>query len=307
MEEEGEERAFFAKRNGLFVKWITVLRSKPDRGRQLCHERDAFGKPGGMVRAAQGIWFLVLLDFGFAQSEMEKGVMLPSPVRVTGEVRDEGGRPLADVWINHTGVHIENVRTDSQGRFDIETRAPAIVFRKDGFQSRYLRVSGGGQELAITLSGPTPRMKECGAYSGCTSLKGGRSIFCLPEIREVKVTKQRNDVDYGWRWYGIKARNGKVGVQHGSGGMWGPGLPSDEDVWSARDYTERAYRDREGFAIIDARGRSPEGKCWRVVGRAFETASYRNIPEGDTGLLDRLLDGVCVNTGAAWYKSSQRR
>jgi len=31
------------------------------------------------------------------------------------------------------------------------------------------------------------------------------------------------------------------------------------------------------------------------VGHAFETASYRNVPEQDASLLDRVLDGLCVD------------
>ena len=219
--------------------------------------------------------------------------MLPSRVRLYGVVVDSAGEPLGDVRINHTGVRAETIRTDLHGRFDIETSAPAVVFRKDGFQSRYWRVSGD-RELAVTLNAATSRAKECRAVSGCVSLKGFLSTFCLPRVPGVNISKQNNDVDYGQRWFWIRTPGGKAGIQHASGLHWG-GLPIDYDVWSARDYAETAYVDREGFRVIDARGKGADGRCWRLVGHAFETASYRNVPEQDASLLDRVLDGLCVD------------
>lgn len=224
--------------------------------------------------------------------------MLPSAVRLSGVVTDNGGTPLSDVWINHTGVRVENIKTDSHGRFDIETRAPAVVFRKNGFQSKYWRVSGDGP-VTVVLTGPAPQAKACRAVSSCLTIEGFMSAFCLPGIPGVNVGKQSNDIDYGQRFFWVKTQDGQAGIQHAAGGMWGPGLPLDEDVWSARDYMETTYIDREGFSIIDARGKSGDGKCWRVLGHAFETASYRNVSAQDASLLDRVLDGACVKTTSA--------
>src|SRR5207245_9338666 len=103
----------------------------------------------------------------------------------------------------------------------------------------------------------------------------------------------------------VRAPSGKDGIQLTDGLMWDPGLPFDEDVWSAHDYVETTFSDTECFSIIDARGKSIDGKCWRVLAHVFETASYRNVPEEDTALLDRVLDGACVE--ATQVKSRQRR
>ncbi len=218
--------------------------------------------------------------------------MLPSPIRLSGVVTDTLGKPIPGVWINHTGSRFENITTDRAGRFDIETGAPAVVFRGDGFQSRYWKVNQSG---AITIAlAPAPRAKACGQPSRCMSLEGFHACFCLPRIRGVKVSAQGNDVDYGQRLFQVKTRNGTVAIQHAAGGMWGSGLPFNEDVWSASEYSEKTWVDDKGFFIIDARGKSANGRCWRVLGHAFETASYRNVPEQDTVLLDRVLDGACV-------------
>lgn len=234
---------------------------------------------------------MVLLGHAFAQPRKE-ALMLASPVRLSGVVVSSDGRPLSDVWINHTGVRVENIKTNSSGQFDIHTRAPAIVFSKDGFQSKYWQVTGES-DARIILVGAAPRMRQCGTFSHCVSLKGFMSAFCLPSIPGVNVSKQGNDVDYGSRSCWITTPGGTPGIQHAAGGMWGPGLPFDEDVWSARNYSERTYVDDEGYNIIDARGKSSDGKCWRVLGHVFETAAYRNVAEPDTPLLDRVLDGAC--------------
>jgi len=240
------------------------------------------------------IIYIGFCGVSFAQSPTEKALMLPSPVRLAGIVDDNRGQPLGDVWINHTGVRIENIRTDAQGHFDIKTRAPAIVFRKDGFESKYLRVSGEALGLAITLEPSTNRARACTSSSRCISLKGFMSWFCLPKVKGVNVTKQNNDVDYGQRVLWVTTQAGQEAIQHAAGGMWGDGWPLDQDVWSAVNYTETSYVDPDGFLIIDARGNSPDGTYWRVLGHAFETASYRHVSKEAAAILDRVLDGVCV-------------
>jgi len=219
--------------------------------------------------------------------------MLPAPVKLTGVVTDNTGQPLKGVWIDHTGASVENIVTDSNGQFDIETRAPAVVFRQNGFKSKYWRVGDTGH-VKIVLDGPAPLFKECSTLSRCESIRGFHSTFCLPQIKGVHVSKQGNDVDYGQRSFWVTAPAGRVWLQHASGPMWGEGLPFNEQVWSAKDYAEMTYRDRDGFWIIDARGTSSYGLHWRLLGHPFETAEYRAIPEGSTALLDKVLDGACV-------------
>ena len=232
-----------------------------------------------------------LVGSSVAQSPREKALLLPSEIHLSGVVTDSGGRPLADVWIDHSGT---SGKTDSEGRFDIRTRAPAVVFRSRGFQSKYYRLTGD-VTLAVALDGPTSPLQQCGACTNCVPLEGSRGVLCLPRVRGVHVSALGNDIDYGKRWFWIKTRTGKkTGIQHAAGGMWGSGLPFDEDVWSAREYRETDYRDASGLRVIDARGKNADGTCWRMLGKFGETASYRNVPAEDTPLLDEVLDGATV-------------
>ena len=136
-------------------------------------------------------------------------------------------------------------------------------------------------------------MRPC-RVPGCVFLKYFGNAFCLPKVRGVHVSKQGNDVDYGYRSFWIATPEGKVGVQHGSGPLWGSGFPFDQDVWSAAAYRETSYQDREGFLITDARGETTDGKHWRVLGHAFETVSYRGVSAQDAAVLDRVIDGACI-------------
>jgi len=196
------------------------------------------------------------------------------------------------VWIQHASLKYPSGKTDAQGRFDFRTQAPAIVFRKDGFSGSYHRVQGD-ETLAIQLA-PAGQFRMCQSSSDCVSLKGWPSRFCFQKVHGVKVTAQGNDIAYGQRWFVIQTPAGKRGIQHGAGGMWSFGLPFDEDVWSATEYSETDYRDPDGFLIIDARGQNASGEHCRVLGHFGETASYRKVQAQDAGLLDKVLDSACV-------------
>lgn len=220
---------------------------------------------------------------------------LPSPIRLSGIVTDAAGQPLSQVSINHALLSLASSKTDALGRFEIETRAPAIVFRKAGFQGKYLRIANDFKNpLTIVLSGPAPPMKPCTASSRCAGLRFFGSAFCLPRIHGVHISKQVNDVDYGCRGFWVPRQGTKVGVQHGSGPMWGDGLPQNETVWSATEYKETDYVDSKGFLITDARGKTTDGKYWRTLGHAFETVEYAGLPAQDAAALDPVIDGACV-------------
>jgi hypothetical protein len=235
-----------------------------------------------------------LFSAGLAQVQTarENALFLLKPVHLSGIVMDSNGKPLQHVWINHDSLRERTVETDGEGRFDFVTQAPALVFRKAGFDASYYRVE---RDATLRLKlGSAQRMLECPESSDCVSLKGFTSAFCLPKLRRIKITKQGNDIDYGQRWFVIHTATGKNGIQHAAGPMWGTGIPFDQDVWSAVEYTETDYQDLDGFLVVDARGKDAKGQCWRVLGHFGETASYRNVSSDDASTLDKVLDGVCL-------------
>jgi hypothetical protein len=248
---------------------------------------------GGVLRSLLPLCIAPFLAITFAQSQEKRALMLPSPVRLVGIVTDNSGVPLSDVWINHTGDRFKEVSSDPQGRFDFQTSAPAIVFRKRGFQSKYHRVDRSAT-ISIQLEARQPALPLCTRHSGCLSLQGFGGAFCLTKVSGVKATAQGNDVDYGGRSFVIVTHSGKNSIEHGGGPMWGEGMPFDEDVWSAQEYVEANYRDADGFAVVDARGKNKDGTHWRSLGRFGETATYHNALEQNAMALDKVLDRVCV-------------
>jgi len=67
-------------------------------------------------------------------------------------------------------------------------------------------------------------------------------------------------------------------------------------VWSAEEYHETVYPFL-GFAVDDARGRTPNGRYWRslhLFQGVHEEASYHDVDQATAALFDRVLDGVCL-------------
>lgn len=236
---------------------------------------------------------LVCLGSAPAQTARHDDLLLKTSIQLSGTVTDSSGNPLSGVSIYHSGTRAFTPTTNDLGRFKIDTRAPAIVFRKAGFNAKYYRTEQDAV-VNIALEPAADALKTCPSSSRCLSLDVFLAAFCLVKVHGVEATRQGNDIDYVQRQFLIRTPRGIGGIQHAAGPLWGSGLPLDEDVWSAIKYEERDYLDRDGFQVLDARGTYPNGNRWRVLGRAFETASYRNLPVVEARVLDRVLDSVCL-------------
>jgi hypothetical protein len=54
-----------------------------------------------------------------------------------------------------------------------------------------------------------------------------------------------------------------------------------------------------GVHIIDARGKTADGKLWRSVGLRNESAFYSDADFKSAAIMDRILDGLSVISRAA--------
>jgi hypothetical protein len=216
--------------------------------------------------------------------------LLPGALFVTGLVVDPDGRPLSGVRVDHHENRRKTVVTDSDGRFQLQTKAPALVLRKVGYRSHFIRTLAAKQARIVLEPFPgTPRF--CSVESPCESIVGWQAKFCFPKVEGVETSKQGRDIDYGIRYYSIpKTGDDAIEIMHGAGPVWSRGIPLDEDVWESVEYAEVGYAQD----ILDARGRTADGKRWRYLGRSGESASYHDVDEGLARILDRVLDGVCV-------------
>jgi hypothetical protein len=224
----------------------------------------------------------------YGQTNSDAGLVAAQTV--SGAVVDREGKPIAGVRIDHAG---KEFFTDAGGRFQLTTQSPAIVFRKVGYTSYFLRTLKAG-ELRIALEPADARAPQaCSGRSRCESIEGWSAVFCFPAVQGVTVGQPGRDVDYGFRSYFIDRPEGALGIGHGSGPLWSFGLPMDRDVWQSIEYRETVSTDGSGL-MVDARGRTAAGKLWRSLGRFGESASYYNLDSDSAKLLDRVLDGVCL-------------
>ncbi len=158
-------------------------------------------------------------------------LLFSKPVTVCGITVDSSGSPVRGVRIAYVAVQgplalMEPfTETNADGRFRFETLGPAIVFRKDGFESQFVRVSSGQIELRIVLK-PAPVadvIPICQAGSHCASI----GMFCLPRIKGVGIGNKEWDIDASERSFTVRTKFRHWQMIHGAGPSWGgPGPPS---------------------------------------------------------------------------------
>lgn len=243
------------------------------------------------MRKAANVVFAFALVCLHAQTR--NSLLLPESRRVTGVVIDSAGMPVANAHLDHTGDLRRAHTTDSEGRFELDTRAPAIVIRKGGFRSELLP-NRDATEVRITLQEQkVSRFSTCSSRGQYQGIEGWGASFEFPKVQNVKASQQGRDIDYGMRFYYLKTKQGAKGIGHGSGPMWSIGIPLDEDIWRSVAYEEVTYDD-EGKKIIDARGKLANGSRWRYLGKFGESASYSDADESAAKILDQVLDGACL-------------
>jgi len=207
---------------------------------------------------------------------------------VHGVVVDAQGAPIADVCIDHYGGVYCNAKTDALGTFRIETSAPAVVFRKPNYEPE--RVKLDRDDLRVEMRASSLQAPVCAQR--CSN--GWRGLLCFPEVKGVKVSESRWDVDYVNTGYLARVGKNKGFINHGQGSSWSLGLPSDKDVWDSTEYAERDFITPWGGLLVDARGKKVDSTVWRYMGIVSESASYDGVDAPEVAaLLDRVLDGFC--------------
>jgi hypothetical protein len=261
-----------------------------------------FPVPGASSRWQRGLrWKLavgIIAVAVWAPAQTFEDLLLPNPRHIEGVVVETDGRPVVGATIDHTNDRRRVHQTDSDGRFILDTRAPALVVRKPGFQSELIRTQDA-TELRIVLRRRTQghSLPPCGNGGRYEGIKGWGALLRFPIIPGVKASRQGRDIDYGIRFYYIKTNDGSKGIRHGSGPMWGFGIPSDLDVWQTVKFAETSSV-AEGQTITDARGRFANGRWWRFLGRFGESADYSGVDTATAKILDKVIDGACLNSAA---------
>jgi hypothetical protein len=127
-----------------------------------------------------------------------------SLVHITGFVVDLSGNPVAGAAIVHAGRAMPI--TDTEGRFEVDTSAPAFVVRKSGFRSEFVRINSANvPRITIQTIKETMTFPTCSG-SGLIGIKGFQSEFHFHKLRSVIIGRQGGDVDFGQRSYYVETK-----------------------------------------------------------------------------------------------------
>jgi hypothetical protein len=226
-------------------------------------------------------------------------LFFPAPVTVSGVATDAAGRPIPGVRVEYLALPDElaakatPVETDANGRFRFQTLGPAVVFRKEAYETQLVRIAAGQAELHVVMApAPAPeQLPACAASPSCISAASGR--LCLPKVRKVEVGPEEVSGTAMERAFTVQTPYGPRKMTYGAGsGAPGPN-PRARDIWSAVEYKERIH-ESGGVRVTDVHGKTANGRAWRYFGLAGESASYSDLDRDAAALLDRVLDGVCV-------------
>jgi hypothetical protein len=117
-----------------------------------------------------------------------------SLVHIAGFVVDLSGNPVQGAAIVHAGPTAPI--TDAEGRFEVDTSAPAFVIRKSGFRSEFVRINSANVPR-ITIQ----KLKETMTFPTCSGAAAGNE----------GVLDARGEFANGNRWRSL-GRSGETAV-----------------------------------------------------------------------------------------------
>jgi hypothetical protein len=91
------------------------------------------------------MWKIVLQIILAVGCMRAQDLLLPQARHIVGTVVDQEGKPVVEASIGHPNDFRQTHQTDSAGRFEVDTRAPALVVRKAGFRSELVRTQDGAE------------------------------------------------------------------------------------------------------------------------------------------------------------------
>jgi len=260
-------------------------------------------------------WWAILLpaavlSIALPQPAWFDPYLLPSPVIFRGTVVDTNNQPLAHVRISGVekdGEFLLPVDAGDDGRFNLLTRSPSLVFRKDGFEGRFVRVSSSENARVELNSLSAGRFPECASKVRC----GAPDVFCIPDGHGLRRKDEtgRAVIDAWVETFSLsKPGNQRAVLTHGAGPSW-RGEPRLKQIWSSVKYTEQ-QKQVHRLTVIDARGTNAAGKLWRNVGVDYtkrsggepyqvgESLFYEDRTPKEAALFDQVLDNLCANPSA---------
>jgi len=244
------------------------------------------------------MWKAIMAVLVVASGAQAYDDLLPEARHITGIVVDATGKPIVAATVDHTGdgdLH----QTDPSGRFELDTRAPAIVIWKAGYRSQLVRTQTGGdvQIILQTEAREFPICSDARAYLGIDT-SGARFQFLQRKgFLATNPEQLREGSRGGVRFYYIDSQPPLPGIQHLYVSDARFGRPPDQLVWESIKFEESILLAAgDDGAVLDSRGEDANGKRWRTLGKYGERVDYNEAVEEVASRLDEFLEGACLKS-----------
>jgi hypothetical protein len=189
------------------------------------------------------------------------------PRMISGVVVGASGKPVQGARIDHGDSRTDHL-TGVEGRFEFVTTTPAVVVRKTGYQSHFMRTEDAvGVRIVLEPAHPFP---------ACT-------LGAAPK----HIVQTGQDNDHTSTATIIETKEGEAAIVCGNGPFWSSGVPGDSFVWESVEYSESVTSDYGG--VVDARGKTLDGKYWRYRGILGSSCSYSKVDQTTAAALDCLM------------------
>ena len=219
---------------------------------------------------------------------------------ISGQVVDEGGRPLAGVSV--TGMHHyttggysgRHVTTGPDGRYQLGSVGRALFFRIPGYQPlTKLRLPGAAVvDASLHKENPGWTLVRCtpGRLEG-QKRYGSDYLFRVPS--GVQVEKGETDIDYR-KVFVLFPRDHKQRLMIWSGALLGGGFAyTAYEPWYL-DGSKISEHSDNGSVAMDIRGTMPTGRRWRSVSWITDIAEYHDVSDEAANFFDQILDSGCL-------------
>ena len=246
------------------------------------------------------LWYLLLVvPLAFSQDRNREYHVF------RGTVVDPEGKPIAGATVGSRMVVLDwssfseparaNMKavtpTNDTGDFTLSASSPCVLVRKIGYRSYRIKASDRMPVTIVMQPIPKQNIPACESRSCPTmAFPGG---LCLGKPEGLKVIGPTSDIDYTMQSLAFRTPAGWRGIRHGVGGMWSFGVPTGPETCSSSDFEETAY-EADGFPVVDARGKAPDGTLWRYLGMFGDSADYGKVDEKTAKILNRVLDRTCI-------------
>jgi hypothetical protein len=208
-----------------------------------------------------------------------------------GIVKTQAGEPLADVFIFYGRSMRDITQTYNGGIFSIPGQSKVIFFRRLGYHPLTKIVDSGVTNLEIVLfnsHNSEIALPKCQAGESSGKRIGDSFRLLVPEGAK---SNEGFDVDYGYFSIVMRSSSRQVWLN----GIYGPtatiGLPPEEWILNAIEFSERSYKDKGLFS--DMRGLAKDGAYWRYVGAIGESIQYSGLTEQEAKYFDTIIDTAC--------------